>query len=564
MIRKYYFILSIVLILLFSISVIGQTIKFHPIGDSTTEAYELETSWRYWFNKLLSENGFDNVDFVGSRKGTNMGTNFSDNNWDMDHDGHTSSTASQVLNGGLAHGHSGNIKIWAPQYTPHIAVIYLGTNDIRQGRSSSDIIKTFEDIIQVLRNARAEVKIVVCQIPYWNYGAYGGNKAGVDGLNALIPSLENLGTASSPIKIVDLNTDYNLNDHRDGIHPGTTGAPKVANRIFAAVEPWLKENANLSIKITSPSSNELFEKEEPITITTEVIAKESSITKVEFFSGTTKIGEDATAPYTVNWSSTNSGTFSLSAKVSNTAGESATSQVSIEVTIPQSPYNGTAHSIPGIIQFEEFDLGGNGSAYKDDSPGSETGISFRNDEEVDIEECTDVDGGYNIGWATAGEWLEYTVNVGTAGIYSLELRVACDGDGRTVDLQIGDVLLDDIALPNTGGWQNWETFTIPNVALDAEKQIMKLTVGDVSYVNLNHVKIEGLVTSTNKSTPTITLHPNPTNGIIYLSESVDWILFNTTGTQLSRGHHTEIDLSNYSQGIYLLLVGDKSHLISKK
>ena len=526
MLNQFYSTISIVLILLFSFPVASQTIKLHPIGDSTTEAYELETTWRYWFQKLLAENGINNVDFVGSRRGTNKGTNFSDNNWDMDHDGHTSSTASQVLNGGLAHGHSGNIKIWAPQYTPHIAVIYLGTNDIRQGRSSADIIKTFQDIIQVLRNARKEVKIVVCQIPNWSYSGYGGSQAGVNGLNALIPSLKNLSTDISPIKIVDLNTDYSLSDHRDGIHPGATGAHKVANRIYAAVEPWLKET-DLSIKITSPKENQLFEESSDIIINVEASSTKSSITKVEFFNGTTKIGEDISAPYSFVWTNVVSGTHTISAKATSSDGKSNTSQITIKVTVPQSPYNGTPHPIPGKIELEEFDLGGNGLAYFDSSEGSETGSTYRSNEDVDIETCTDIDGGYNIGWATAGEWLEYTVNVNASGTYDLDLRVACNGAGRTINVQIGDVAINNISIPNTSGWQNWETVSINNIYLIAGEQLMRVTIGETSYINLNYIEVKDLVTSSkNTEMNENEIYPNPTYGEVNVSISGEWKLLN--------------------------------------
>ena len=214
-------------------------IKFHPIGDSTTEAYEMESAWRYWLWKDLAKQNFS-VDFVGSRSGTNMGTNFSDNNWDKDHDGHTSATSSQVLNGGLPHGHTGSLKQWAPKYAADVAVIYLGTNDIRQGRSAQAIVDTFKSIISELRAANPGVDIVVCKIPYWNYGSYGGNKGAVDALNAAIPSLALLATANSKLVIVNLNSDYSLSDLRDGIHPNTSGAKKIAARLLPVVSGFMQ------------------------------------------------------------------------------------------------------------------------------------------------------------------------------------------------------------------------------------------------------------------------------------------------------------------------------------
>ena len=49
--------------------------------------------------------------------------------------------------------------------------------------------------------------------------------------------------------------------------------------------------------------------------------------------------------------------------------------------------------------------------------------SYRSDG-VDLEASTDTGGGYDIGWTAAGQWFKYTVNVATAGTYTLSLRLA--------------------------------------------------------------------------------------------------------------------------------------------
>ena len=43
---------------------------------------------------------------------------------------------------------------------------------------------------------------------------------------------------------------------------------------------------------------------------------------------------------------------------------------------------------------------------------------------VDVEATSDAGGGSDVGWLSAGEWLQYTVNVGTAGTYDVTFRVA--------------------------------------------------------------------------------------------------------------------------------------------
>jgi DUF1680 family protein len=162
----------------------------------------------------------------------------------------------------------------------------------------------------------------------------------------------------------------------------------------------------------------------------------------------------------------------------------------LRATVPQLPYGGTAWSIPGTIQFENYDIGGNSLAYNDASTGNTGGAIFRTDEDVDLENCTDADAGYNIGYATAGEWLEYTVNVTNAGKYNITFRAACNGDDRTISLETdGESIANNIAIPNTGGWQIWEDVTVENVTLEAGIQVFRITIGATDYVNLNYLNV---------------------------------------------------------------------------
>src|SRR5262249_8606076 len=73
------------------------------------------------------------------------------------------------------------------------------------------------------------------------------------------------------------------------------------------------------------------------------------------------------------------------------------------------PFGGTPRAIPGIVEAEEFDDGGEGIAYHDTTAGNKGGAFRATD--VDIESTTDAGGGFDVGWTRPGEWLQYTVNV---------------------------------------------------------------------------------------------------------------------------------------------------------
>ena len=241
------------------------------------------------------------------------------------------------------------------------------------------------------------------------------------------------------------------------------------------------------VSITSPNVSGV---EGPTDVLINATASDpnGTITKVEFYNGTTKLSEDATAPYSYTWMNVALGNYTIRVVATDNEGNKAEATLPFSVNIPQGPYQGKTHEIPGTIQLEEYDVGGNGFAYMDSSPGSETNVTFRNDEDVDIENCTDTGAGYNLGYTAAGEWLEYTTDVLKAGKYDLELRVACNGTDRTVSVSMdGNAIATDVMIPNTTGWQVWQTVTVPNISLMPGKKVMRLTIGATDYVNLNYV-----------------------------------------------------------------------------
>lgn len=137
-----------------------------------------------------------------------------------------------------------------------------------------------------------------------------------------------------------------------------------------------------------------------------------------------------------------------------------------------SPYLGQRASVPGTIQSENFDEGGEGIAYHDSTPGN-TGAAYRTGD-VDLQGSSE--GGQNVGWVIAGEWLNYSVNVLSAGTYLLEARVASSGQGGGFHLEAnGNDFTGAMQVPDTGGWQNWTTVS-KTVTLQAGAQVFRLVI----------------------------------------------------------------------------------------
>ena len=157
-----------------------------------------------------------------------------------------------------------------------------------------------------------------------------------------------------------------------------------------------------------------------------------------------------------------------------------------------SPYTGTPVALPGTVQAEDFDTGGEGSGYHDLS-GSNEGGAYR-DTGVDVESTSDAGGGHSVGWMFAGEWLKYSVNVTAAGTYDLEVRVASNGGGGTFHLEInGSNVTGPIAIGDTGGWQAWSTVRKTGLSLNAGQQVWRLVMDSngpsTAVGNLNFLRI---------------------------------------------------------------------------
>jgi len=163
---------------------------------------------------------------------------------------------------------------------------------------------------------------------------------------------------------------------------------------------------------------------------------------------------------------------------------------------PQQPFGNAVPSLPGRIEAENYDTGGEGVAYYNTTVGNTGGV-YRSDD-VGIEATTDTGGGYDVGWLNSGEWLEYTVNVpDPEAIYSISVRVASLSGGGQLRVRLDGTVLGTIQVPNTAGWQNWQTVTLPNVPLAGGpgSKALRLEVLNpglnINWIELDRVRVCG-------------------------------------------------------------------------
>ena len=81
------------------------------------------------------------------------------------------------------------------------------------------------------------------------------------------------------------------------------------------------------------------------------------------------------------------------------------------------------------------------------------------------------------GKTRAGEWLTYTVNVAATGNYSSKHAWRTSAPGATFHVEVDGVdRTGPIAVPDTGGWQTWQTITTTGIPLTAGQRVLRVVL----------------------------------------------------------------------------------------
>jgi chitinase len=191
---------------------------------------------------------------------------------------------------------------------------------------------------------------------------------------------------------------------------------------------------------------------------------------------------------------------------------------------------------------------------------------------VQTESTTDTGGGLNVGYADTGDWMAYyNINFPTSGSYVIEYRVASAVSGAKLssDLNAGTIQLGAVTIPNTGGWQNWQTVS-QTVTVNAGTYNFGIYIQN-SGVNLNWFRItkSGAALAAKTASPEIAaeqsiaslnVYPSPTEDTLFFTAEVSGanvsIINSQGGATVSQQkiNTNSVDVAGLKTGIYLILV----------
>lgn len=130
-----------------------------------------------------------------------------------------------------------------------------------------------------------------------------------------------------------------------------------------------------------------------------------------------------------------------------------------------------------------------------DTTGGNSGNAYRSDD-VDIEAASE--GGFNVGWTDAGEWMDYTLNL-AAGTYDVTARVASNTDTGVYSVSLDGTTIGSNSVA-TGGWQNWVTQVVGQITVNGGQQTLRIS-SDAAGYNINWVHFEPVPDTDNDGVP---------------------------------------------------------------
>lgn len=131
-------------------------------------------------------------------------------------------------------------------------------------------------------------------------------------------------------------------------------------------------------------------------------------------------------------------------------------------------------------------------------PGTFKAANYISSLGVRTQATTDIGFGLNVGWIDLWDWMNYYIYIPSPGGYTFSFRVASPNDraqfeiNNLTDKQLGSL----VAVPNTGGFQNWTTVTGGLYFPTAGPKVIQLRstwwdIWNINWINVQQYVIGG-------------------------------------------------------------------------
>ena len=161
-------------------------------------------------------------------------------------------------------------------------------------------------------------------------------------------------------------------------------------------------------------------------------------------------------------------------------------------TMTQTPFVENM-TIPGLIEMENYDEGGQSVSYSDKDFVNEGNVYREDGVDVVGLGCSDTLNtkdckGYAVGYTSAGEWMEYTVKVADAGEYVFLANVSTGAENAGFQLVMdGKAISDTIVAPKGEDWSTYSFVDGKTTALEAGEHVLRVVItGD--FLNIDWIK----------------------------------------------------------------------------
>lgn len=189
------------------------------------------------------------------------------------------------------------------------------------------------------------------------------------------------------------------------------------------------------------------------------------------------------------------GSYVFRLTATDNAGATAYDQVTINVNAATPIYN---HNVPGKIEAEHYN--------------TMSGIQTEN--------TSDAGSGQNVGWIESNDWMAYSTSVAETGKYIVSFRIASPNSNGQLQLQNEDgSILSTVTIPNTGGYQAWQTIQTAPIDLTAGNAVMRLVAATGGF-NINWIEFTSYTASPDpdpEPDPDPIPQPEPSNKFIQVN-----------------------------------------------